>query len=89
MTPRSDTAPSGRYNKQDGIASAMRLKEVLKLSKYDERPRWDDLEETPKKQKKKFNIFDAFYGKERVEDDPGDQDAERNFSFFISTNYRI
>ena len=88
MTPRSDTAPSGRYNKQDGIASAMRLKEVLILSKYDERPRWDDLEETPKKQKKKFNIFDAFYGKERVEDDPGDQDAERNFSFFFKLTKR-
>lgn len=67
---------------------AMQLKEVLKLSKYDERPRLDDLEETPKKQRKKFNIFDAFYGKERVEDDPGDQDAERNFRFFFKLTKR-
>lgn len=58
------------------------------MSKYDERPRWDDLEETPKPQKKKFNIFDAFYGKERIEDDPGDQDAERNFSFFFKLTKR-
>ena len=75
-------------NKTNSIAFAMRLKEVLNLSKYDERPRLDDLEETPKKQKKKFNIFDILYGKERVEDDPGDQDAERNFKFFFKLTGR-
>ncbi len=58
------------------------------MSKYDERPRLDDLEETPKKQRKKFNIFDVLYGKEQVEDDPGDQDAERNFSFFFKLTKR-
>ena len=58
------------------------------MSKYDERPRYDDLEETPKKQKKKFNFFDMMYGKERVEDDPGDQNAERNFKFFFKLTGR-
>ena len=58
------------------------------MSRYDERPRLDDLEETPKKQKKKFNIFDILYGKERTEDDPGDQDAERNFNFFFKLTKR-
>ncbi|MGM9647918.1 MAG: hypothetical protein ACI3YH_07300 [Eubacteriales bacterium] len=53
------------------------------MSKYDERPRLDDLEEKPVKKKKKFNIFDFLYGKDKVEDDPGDRDAPRNFSFFF------
>jgi uncharacterized membrane protein YesL len=66
----------------------MRLKEVLILSKYDERPRLDDLEEQPKKQRKKFNFFDLMYGKERVEDDPGDQDAPRDFKFFFKLTGR-
>ena len=58
------------------------------MSKYDERPRLDDLEEQPKKQRKKFNIFDLMYGKERVEDDPGDQDAPRDFKFFFKLTGR-
>ena len=70
------------------LPSAVLLKEVINLSKYDERPRLDDLEESPKKQKKKFNIFDVLYGKENVQDDPGDQDAERNFKFFFKLTKR-
>lgn len=58
------------------------------MSKYDERPRLDDLEEQPKKQRKKFNFFDLMYGKERVEDDPGDQDAPRDFRFFFKLTGR-
>ena len=53
------------------------------MSRYDERPRLDDLEEKTTKKRKKFNIFDLMYNKERHEDDPGDRDAERNFKFFF------
>ena len=53
------------------------------MSRYDDRPRFDDLEEKPTKKRKKFNIFDLMYSKERQEDDPGDRDAERNFKFFF------
>lgn len=53
------------------------------MSKYDERPRLDDLEEKPTKKRKKFNLFNWMYGKEREEDDPGDRDVERNFTFFF------
>ncbi len=52
------------------------------MSKYDERPRLDDLEEKPKK-KKKFNLFDAFYTRDAKEDDYDDRDAPRNFVFFF------
>lgn len=58
------------------------------MSRYDERPRLDDLEEKPTKKKKKFNIFDVLYGKDKVEDDPGDQDAPRNFAFFFKLTWR-
>ncbi|MBQ8287300.1 MAG: DUF624 domain-containing protein [Clostridia bacterium] len=58
------------------------------MSKYDERPRLDDLEEKPVKKKKKFNIFDILYGKDKVEDDPGDRDAPRNFAFFFKLTGR-
>lgn len=53
------------------------------MSRYDDRPNLDDLEETPTKKKKKFNIFDFLYGKENTEDAVGDKDAPRNFSFFF------
>ena len=58
------------------------------MSKYDERPRLDDLEEQPVKKKKKFNLFDFLYGKDRVEDDPGDRDAPRDFAFFFKLTGR-
>lgn len=53
------------------------------MSRYDDRPRFDDLEEKPRKKRKKFNIFDVLYSKEKQEDDPGDRDVERNFKFFF------
>lgn len=58
------------------------------MSKYDERPRLDDLEEQPLKKKKKFNLFDFLYGKDKVEDDPGDRDAPRDFAFFFKLTGR-
>ena len=54
------------------------------MSRYDERPRLDDLEEKTTKKRKKFNIFELMYNKEKVEDDPGDRDVERNFKFFFT-----
>lgn len=53
------------------------------MSRYDERPRLDDLEEKTTKKRKKFNIFELLYSKEKQEDDPGDRDEERNFKFFF------
>lgn len=53
------------------------------MSRYDDRPRLDDLEEKPTKKRRKFSIFNLFYTKERKEDDPGDLDTERNFKFFF------
>ncbi len=58
------------------------------MSKYDENPRLDDLEEKPAQKKKKFNIFDILYGKDKVEDDPGDRDAPRDFAFFFKLTGR-
>ncbi len=53
------------------------------MSRYDDRPRLDDLEEKPTKKKKKFNIFDALYDKDKTEDAVGDKDAPRDFAFFF------
>ncbi len=53
------------------------------MSRYDDRPNFDDLEEKPTKKRKKFNIFDVLYSREKQEDDPGDRDAERNLKFFF------
>ncbi len=58
------------------------------MSKYDENPRLDDLEEKPVKKKKKFNIFDILYSRDKVEDDPGDRDAPRDFAFFFKLTGR-
>ena len=54
------------------------------MSRYDDRPRLDDLEEKTTKKRKKFNIFELMYNREKQEDDPGDRDVERNFKFFFT-----
>lgn len=55
------------------------------MSKYDEnRPRLDDLEEEPKKQKKKFNIFEFFYNRQAKYDAEADKHLPRNFAFFFT-----
>lgn len=52
------------------------------MSRYDDRPRLDDLEEKTTKKRKRFNLYELF-NRERQEDDPGDLDTERNFRFFF------
>ena len=58
------------------------------MSRYDDRQRLDDLEDQPAPKKKKFNIFDFLYGKDKQEDAMGDKDAPRNFSIFFKLTGR-
>lgn len=60
----------------------MIIKRREKLAQKNQRVRFDELENEPKKKKKKFNLFDTFYNKERTTDNEGGW-HERTFAYFF------
>ena len=52
------------------------------MAQKNQRVRFDEIEDEPKKKKKKHNIFDAFYNRERTVDNEGGW-HERTFAYFF------